>query len=184
MKTCKDCGFVGNVSEFAPRRLRCHKCYAEWQKQKRLRNIDRLKEYDRNRYVGERRAKQKATSSKWYYNNQVLVKQRVSGYYYKDRSYTKFQSLKNTYGLSKEQYQEMLEISKGLCEICGGKTSRMCVDHNHNTGQIRGMLCHTCNSAIGFLKDNINLLESAKAYLIKYQNQNDSHESDRIILEN
>lgn len=57
------------------------------------------------------------------------------------------------------------------CEICG-KTEkdngkRLAVDHNHETGMIRGMLCNNCNLGIGYLKDNIDLLKSAIKYLKK-----------------
>lgn len=75
------------------------------------------------------------------------------------------------YGLSFEQYLDMMRKQKGLCAIChlpesrmgGGK--RLAVDHCHKTGDIRGLLCHKCNIAIGCLKDNVKNVISAARYL-------------------
>jgi hypothetical protein len=78
--------------------------------------------------------------------------------------------LKKTYGLKEEEYQEMHKQAGGCCEICGTQEEevtkgRLCVDHNHKTGEIRGLLCSSCNTGIGLLKDNPALLEAAAAYL-------------------
>ena len=57
----------------------------------------------------------------------------------------------------------------GLCDSCGelNRDGRaLCVDHNHTTGAIRGMLCDNCNLAIGYLKDNPNRIQDVYNYLI------------------
>jgi hypothetical protein len=51
------------------------------------------------------------------------------------------------------------------CAICGSMTRRLCIDHDHETGEFRGALCHRCNSAIGFLDDDPALLRKATTYL-------------------
>lgn len=71
------------------------------------------------------------------------------------------------FGLSPQQYAELLARP---CDICGrtGKQERhgkLCFDHNHITGQFRGMLCSRCNSAIGLLQDNPELIRKAAEYL-------------------
>jgi len=56
----------------------------------------------------------------------------------------------------------------GRCAICGGVNDidrRLSVDHNHDTGEVRGLLCNRCNRAIGLLGDSIDILESAISYL-------------------
>jgi hypothetical protein len=68
-----------------------------------------------------------------------------------------------------------LEAQGGKCAICeteitmargrAGASNRACVDHDHETGRVRGILCPHCNSAIGFLKDDIELLRKALRYL-------------------
>ena len=79
--------------------------------------------------------------------------------------------LKRNYGLTVEQYNEMLESQGNGCAICGSETggrkdvTRLAVDHCHNSGQIRGLLCVNCNNGLGRFKDSIELLEKAIDYL-------------------
>jgi hypothetical protein len=81
--------------------------------------------------------------------------------------------LKRQYGLTAQDYEKMYVSQKGVCAICEQpqKNKRLCVDHCHHTGQIRGLLCSVCNSAIGKLKDDVKLLSKAIDYLqnAKYQ---------------
>lgn len=71
------------------------------------------------------------------------------------------------YGITIEDFNSLLKKQSGVCAICGkgpkGK-SRLCVDHDHETGKVRGLLCYRCNMAIGALS-SIYLLEKAKEYL-------------------
>jgi len=69
-----------------------------------------------------------------------------------------------TYGLSKGQYEALLERSGGLCEICQEKEAQH-IDHCHDTGAVRGLLCQQCNHGLGNFSDNINTLERAITYL-------------------
>lgn len=81
--------------------------------------------------------------------------------------------LKNKYNLSIEQYAEMVQKQNNLCAICGeretalqnGRTRCLSVDHHHGSGRVRGLLCSRCNTAIGSLKEDIQILESAIDYL-------------------
>jgi hypothetical protein len=79
--------------------------------------------------------------------------------------------IKKHYGLSIEQYNQMLADQKLMCKICDKqhdpsiKRGRLYVDHNHVTGAIRGLLCSECNFALGKMNDRIDLLEKAIAYL-------------------
>lgn len=79
------------------------------------------------------------------------------------------QRLMGSFGLSLDEYDLMLEQQGGCCKICGtdspGHKGRFIVDHNHLTGQIRGLLCNSCNVGIGHLKDNPTILQSALNYL-------------------
>jgi hypothetical protein len=72
------------------------------------------------------------------------------------------------YGITFDQYMQMLEDQNGVCRLCKGTNPsgrRLAVDHNHETGEVRGLLCSNCNTALGLLKDNPVLLEAAIAYL-------------------
>lgn len=84
--------------------------------------------------------------------------------------------LKKKYGMTGEEYQLLLEQQGGVCAICGlpervkkrdGKPRRLGVDHDHDTGLIRGLLCHFCNSCIGMLTEK--QLEQAVVYLRRHR---------------
>lgn len=72
------------------------------------------------------------------------------------------------YGISLEERNTKLSLQKGQCAIClkpFGEFSRPNVDHNHETGQVRGLLCQNCNAGLGMFQDSSKLLELASAYL-------------------
>lgn len=76
------------------------------------------------------------------------------------------------YKITEEQYWQMHADQNGVCLICGGrqkgrgaKNNVLSVDHNHDTGKIRGLLCTNCNTGIGNLRDSIKLLKKAIEYL-------------------
>jgi hypothetical protein len=77
--------------------------------------------------------------------------------------------LKTMYGITQDEYNQMFEKQEGCCAICNKHQSEvsraLSVDHNHSNGKVRGLLCHTCNSAIGKFYDNVSLLENAITYL-------------------
>lgn len=87
---------------------------------------------------------------------------------YKKRKKT--QLLATRHGVPLEQVEKALEDSNGLCEICG-KESKLFLDHCHDSLDVRGMLCQTCNSALGFLGDKkdviLSLLPKIEDYLNK-----------------
>jgi hypothetical protein len=64
-------------------------------------------------------------------------------------------------------YESLVEKFGSQCNICGRNSTekRLCVDHDHDTGKIRGLLCRQCNSGIGMLQDKTELLEKAIWYL-------------------
>jgi hypothetical protein len=77
--------------------------------------------------------------------------------------------LKKRYGLTMEQHEKMHEIQDGKCAICNEDPypKKLMVDHCHESSDVRGLLCNTCNLGIGFFKDNKELLQSAINYLNK-----------------
>lgn len=89
--------------------------------------------------------------------------------------------LKKRFGISLIDFRQMLASQDGRCAICmmklvvsaprRGRRDLACADHDHDTGQVRGILCNRCNTAIGLLNDNIALLQVALNYLKRHVNQ-------------
>ena len=71
------------------------------------------------------------------------------------------------YGLTQIDFEVMYEAQGGMCAICERKSIRksFCVDHDHTTGKVRGLLCGECNIGLGKFKDNLDLLKKAVEYL-------------------
>lgn len=75
------------------------------------------------------------------------------------------------YGITLADYNRLLESQNGGCAICGSKTAktkkngRFCIDHDHKTGLVRGLLCAPCNRGIGLLNDSSEVLRKAADYL-------------------
>jgi hypothetical protein len=78
--------------------------------------------------------------------------------------------LRRTYGLDAQGFDSLLASQSGGCGICGKLKAKMCVDHCHQTGTIRGILCGACNTAIGNLGDNVEGVTRALYYLQKSLN--------------
>jgi len=79
--------------------------------------------------------------------------------------------LKNLYGLSWESYQVLLKSQNKVCAICLSKNKskrKLAVDHSHDNGNIRGLLCDKCNRGLGYFNDDISILKKVIKYLKKH----------------
>jgi hypothetical protein len=127
---------------------------AAYQQEYRLKNPERIKEYERRKYQKHKEAI-KARNKDWAQRNREKV-----------NAYQRRKWRRRQYGISEEYYQDMLEKQNGRCAICGQRPKRiLSVDHCHNTERIRGLLCHFCNAGLGMFKDSKALLNSAVSYL-------------------
>jgi hypothetical protein len=104
--------------------------------------------------------------------------------YYKEYSKTdgyliaqrKYNYKRRGYDITMPQYNKLLSIHDGKCDICGAIETRsslkrkfqLSLDHDHKTGTLRGFLCNKCNLLLGFAQDDINVLQNAILYLNKY----------------
>jgi hypothetical protein len=84
------------------------------------------------------------------------------------------QELNKNYGITLDVRDDLFEKQDGKCAIClspseraGGRWNILCVDHDHATGKIRGLLCDGCNKGLGHFADNPQRLEQAIKYLLK-----------------
>lgn len=80
---------------------------------------------------------------------------------------TKNSILKGRYGITIGEYDQMLIKQNYKCAICGNKLDHPYVDHNHETGEVRGLLCNSCNLMIGMAKESKDTLQAAIKYLDK-----------------
>lgn len=93
-----------------------------------------------------------------------------------NKSYQRNSDLKRKYGITEETYKIMFDFQNGKCAICGKEESAtnqhglrpLVVDHNHETGEVRQLLCHSCNTAIGLMKEDTVTLANAISYLVKH----------------
>lgn len=86
-----------------------------------------------------------------------------------------FKRLWKVYGLTKEAFSELLSACDGLCQCCGiemerrvsasKSSSTLCVDHDHITGDVRGLLCRNCNMALGCIGHDPNVAKNMANYL-------------------
>ena len=77
--------------------------------------------------------------------------------------------LKRKHGIDKDTYNTLLKLQNEKCLICQlySLDSALAVDHNHETGMVRGLLCRNCNLGLGYFKDNITSLMRAILYLLR-----------------
>jgi len=128
---------------------------AEWRVKNHARVLARAAEYRKRPEVIER-------MKKWREDNREKLKERHQEKKHLRREYR----LKKRYGLSKEEFVEIVRKQKGLCAICPKPLSTSDhIDHCHGTGKVRGVLCRSCNLLLGYSYDNIRILLSAIKYL-------------------
>jgi len=129
----------------------------------------------------EAKESQKRRNKKYYEKNKIEILEKkkpvMRKYYKKNKSKwtaTTEQNVMNRrkrlYGVNSDDYYDLLEKQKYKCAICGRHKDEfkfsLCVDHDHKTGKVRGLLCHGCNVGIGRMEDNIESLKNAINYLL------------------
>lgn len=78
-------------------------------------------------------------------------------------------AVERTYGITGEDYEALLAFQGGKCALCQratGKSKRLAVDHDHKTGEVRGLLCGTCNKILGHARDDVAFFDRSMAYLM------------------
>ncbi len=116
--------------------------------------VKRMGKYKNENYEREYYLKIKERRKQYLAENKKHIQKRARNY-----------SLKRKYEITIEDYNLMYNKQQGKCAICGNPEELLHIDHNHITGEVRGLLCLKCNRGIGFLNDDIKILEQALAYL-------------------
>jgi len=156
VKTCVRCGEVKPLAEFGVYhrqgqrryRNRCKPCLAA----------------ERREWTAARRE---------HINAQAKAYRQKPGAREKNLARTRYSSLKRKYGVTPDQYLAMLEAQNGVCAACGhpekairkGTPVMLSVDHDHVTGQVRGLLCTNCNATLGHMGDSTDRLKQLIYYL-------------------
>ncbi len=104
---------------------------------------------------------------KWRQKPENKLKKKIADKEYNKIYWPKIKSkvIAKKHGISVEKYEEIVLKAEGKCAICK-QEAKLYLDHNHLTGKIRGMLCLGCNTAIGNLRDSVEIVEAAKQYLL------------------
>jgi len=157
LKECAKCHWAMPLSEFNTSKITADKLYT-WCKLC-------AKEY-RQQYHEINKERENRKNKEWRNNN----KKKVSGLARTRRL--------RMYGLTNREYDELLKSQNGKCAICGvpqlESNWSFCVDHNHKTDKIRGLLCFNCNTMLGKVGDSVSILISAVEYLERNQGDNNA----------
>lgn len=146
-KECADCGITKDITEFHKNKTR----------KDGISTLCKLCSTERHQ--------------KYYYENREVLLAKIKEHSSKPHAIAnkRNSNLKINYGITEEDYQEMLVEQNNSCAICGVNQNdlryKLYVDHDHKTGEVRGLLCKHCNSAIGLFNDNKSLLLKAIDYL-------------------
>jgi len=139
MKKCNKCGEIKNLSDFASDRSRedGKSYYCKTCDNKKVRNY-----YHRNK-------------------ERIIRKRKENPDYERDKQY------KSRYGITVIEYENILSCQNGVCAVCGKPPDkrRLCIDHDHKTGAVRGLLCRECNTSLGNTNDDIGILQKLINYL-------------------
>ena len=157
MPKCRVCGVELNDENWYPSYKKYHRCIC-----KKCENL-RTKEY------WEKHKKEKQQYKRRYYEiHKEEIKRKQKQYSKNNKEKLKeYQRIKH-YGITLQQELKILKAQNNKCAICNKPLtdlSEACVDHDHKTGKVRGVLCHECNLGIGKFKDNPKILIKAAVYL-------------------
>lgn len=164
-KICKRCETAKNLSDFKKKKSGkfgitaiCKSC------EKKIRSSEEYRSKERSRINANTELKEKRNkdSNLWKKKNKS-----------KNFKTQKNWFLKKLYGITLEQYNLMFTSQEGKCAICERHQSilqnSLAVDHNHDNGEIRKLLCSDCNTALGLAKENPDLLIKMAEYINSYK---------------
>lgn len=137
----------------------------KYERQRYLDNRDNFLKYART-YCKKNKEKIKAAHKNWQKSKGDNL-----------RNYYKNYKLKSVYGISLLEYNQMVENQLGVCWICKNPPGKkaLYVDHNHSTGEVRGLLCALCNVIVGSCHEEVDVLKCAIKYLRTFNKRKKAH---------
>jgi hypothetical protein len=174
-KSCASCKSVLPLDSFYKkgkdterRDSRCRVCRASEIRKYRLENPDIVKAIQK-RTNAKHSEKHKQRSAKWYRDNHEYAKSRMAIRRREKPDKIRDGKLRASFGISLQEYNEMLELQNHKCAICGthqkNLSRNLAVDHCHAKGHVRGLLCAPCNTGLGSFRDSATFLQSAIEYI-------------------
>ena len=121
----------------------------------------------------EKKEYRKKYTKKYRKKNKAMLKNKAKEWYQKNKQRMKVKerkdNLKKNFDITIEEYNNLFKKQGGTCSICRKKENGklLAVDHNHKTGEIRGLFCMKCNTALGRFNDDLSLFKKAMEYLEK-----------------
>lgn len=107
----------------------------------------------------------KERAAKWYRENTARARANRAEWHTKNRERQAAYKRRTVYGLTEDEYAQMLREQDNRCAICR-RSRPLEVDHCHGNGHVRGLLCGKCNSALGYLGDDPEVIQRAAQYLL------------------
>lgn len=158
----------GTIYAYSRLKCRCEPCRSAKAGENRkyresTRGQDRAR-VDRSQYLREYRARP-----------EVIERQQSYGKDWRERNahrisaYKRQRHLDKRYGLTIDDYEAKRAAQGGACTICGVIPETLVVDHDHETGVIRDLLCGRCNTALGYLQEQPEIADNAAAYLRRWK---------------
>lgn len=151
--------------------------WREYAKVQRIRNGEKIKARERIAYAKNPK-KALEYAAKYRKQHKEKLKNEAREYRKNNKDYVfnaSVRKLEKNYNLTLEMYNAILKIQNHCCAIClknlNNSKRKPDVDHNHNTGQVRGLLCTNCNTGIGMFKENIDFFNRALIYIDKYNTE-------------
>lgn len=152
---------------------------SKYDKEYRLKNLEKRIKQGRDYYhknkekISEKEKLKRQANPEKQTERYLKRKEYLKEYAYKSEKYIKDTRLKRIYNISLDDYNNLLISQNECCKICTKHKSEfskaLAVDHNHDTGQVRGLLCDLCNRGLGMFRDNPLLLIKANEYLVSYK---------------
>jgi hypothetical protein len=148
----------------------CRKCVASLSRKHLLLNKEHRKGYYK-KWRGDNSEGLRVAKKKYYDSikntPEFIEKRRLNKLKGRNKEVERDYSYRVKYGITLKDYNEMYTNQEGKCKICNLHYDKLNVDHCHTNGNVRGLLCNTCNTGIGLLKDDISILKNAINYLNK-----------------
>ena len=186
-KLCSHCNNLLDVSNFCSNRLRpdglsihCKACRKIFSKKAYEKRKDTVLPRERVQYrerSGDEKERDRATKKRYYDKNKAAIQAWNENYRKANRDRVRANARRRHYAISEHDFNQLFSEQDERCSICcvqfdySIRHLSPCVDHDHATGAVRGLLCGNCNTGLGMLGDSEENLMRAALYLEQFRNR-------------